>query len=218
MHLDLHSTSAFLTFFFALSAAFGGIFAAVALWIARILKRGKPLVVTLPGVPGALATVRYRNLSDSQFTVKASDEGKTWVVDGRAAYPAQGIAASVAIVSEDGFNLVAPSKDHVTKEIQDGRYESVPTTMTVKDPKTGADKVVDALSVWAARARVWDPLLLWRSNRENDMEDLYSAQAEKDPWQVRMFPLMLLGILALVGALIFLVMRIVPILKGTGVH
>lgn len=164
--------------------------------IRAAIDKGKPWIITLPGTPGALASLERRHVKEGQVEKKDGDEGRASRLAGQAAYPSN--KGPIHILTDYGANLIAPSKDEVAADMKAGRY-TLPDGISVK--------------TWADRFLVWDPLLLWRSNRENDMEDLYSSKGEKDPWFVKAFPIVVVLLIAMMGLLAFVMLKVLPIIS-----
>ena len=134
---------------------------------------GKSWIIMLPSTPGAKAEILRKKLKKGQFDLKIpGGDGKERIISSPlGAYPTT--RGPLHVVGEStGWNLVAPSKEDKPSGVTQEEYQ---------------------------RMRVCDPLIYWRATQENDMEDFYAAQQGKDPWQVRIAPLLLIAVLGLVG-------------------
>lgn len=211
-----------------LTAGFSVIIAIVLEVIYRVVKtaldRGKPILITLPGTPGALAKVDRRHLDEGQKTDAKGDEGKSYVAAGPASYPSNW--GPIHFLTDYGVNLVAPSKEDVAEAIikNDGGASlelkallekhkgktSIPEDAAER--KDFLERQVLRAKILANRFLVWDPLLLYRSNRENDMEDLYSSALPKEHWMVKLAPIFIVFSIVLMAGMSFLIYKVLPLL------
>lgn len=172
-----------------------GLMLAFAIAMAKkTLDLGKSWVITVPETIGAKAKIERRRVKRGKVTDKMGDEAETKILSGDCSYPTN--RGPLQLVSEYGANLVAPTKD----EARDAK-----TGKPIKDDETGFK-----------RFRIWDPQTYWRATRENDMEDLYSAQREKDHWAIKLAPvaiIMFIGLMAFMG---FMLWKIMPLLNKAG--
>lgn len=181
---------------------FGGIigllcyFIGLAIW--KALDAGRAWIITVPDVPGQLATIERRRRGRGTFTRKAenSDDREKIILAGDAAYPTR--RGPLHLLTYGGANLVAPTKD-------DASSLTYPKNANAEERKNIFQ-----------RFRVWDPVIYWRACRENDMEDFYAAQQDKDHWIVKVAPLAFIAVAVLSLMLMFLLWKLMPLLNQAG--
>lgn len=184
-----------------------GALAVSMIWMAKhALTKGRPLIIKLPGTQQALADVRRQKLTEGMFTRKKGDEGQTFIAAGMAAYPSN--VGPIHILTDYGANLIAPSKDHVAKTIEDTPFP--PEVKTPEEKKAFREKVAKM----AQRFLVWDPLIYWRACKENDTEDYYAAQQDKPHWMEKIAPYLMVSVLGLVALVGFMLWKLMPIIQG----
>lgn len=181
--------------FFLIAATTGIAFDGLFRLIWKIHDLGRHWVITVPYVVGGKAHIERRRTKNGEVTDKDGDEGQTRILSGDAAYPSN--RGPLHILAPDGSNLVAPTKD-----------EPGPDAKTGKDIKSNPDIF--------RRFRIWDPLVYWRATRENDMQDLYSAQKEKEHWAVKLAGPAMFLLVGLMGFLGFILWKIYPLLERAG--
>lgn len=163
-------------------------------WV--IYKRNRVITAVWPEVPGEFIEFKHvKKQKGNIWTRKHGDEGTDTILRGDAAYPSNW--GPVHIVDKNGFNLVAPPKDEPGIDAMTG-------------------EAIRANPVSYKRFRIWDHLVYWRANRENDMEDLYSAQKEKEHWAVKLAPLALIVIGVMAAVMAFVAWKVLPIIKQAG--
>lgn len=175
-----------------LSSVMGLTFYAFGLAIFKLWRMKRRLVVVLPEVVGAWARIELVKAKRGIWSVRTGDEGEARILHGESAYPTN--RGPLHVLSEYGANLVAPTKDEAQE--------------------VGADKPLKMDPKKFIRFRVWDPLALWRACRENDMEDLYSAQKDKDHWMVKVFPMLAVLLILVLAAAAFIIWRTIPVLQS----
>lgn len=197
----------------------GGLMAGIgyAIWKARDM--GKAWIIILPGTPGAMAEVKRSRLNEGSFPgKKKAHEGQTYLVDGRAVYPSK--RGPIHLVTDYGANLVAPSKDEVYEGILKEEQGKAKVEYLQKIKELGVEKdeglskeLLQRAQRVSLRFRVFDPLIYWRATKENDTEDYYAAQQPKPSFWEQMVPIMVLGMVGLMGLCGFLIWKVLPILS-----
>ena len=186
-----------------LAAGFGFICDFTYRAIVAAINMGRPWIVTLPGTPGAKASIQRRSLKQGLFTRKQGDEQAKVIAAGMAAYPTT--KGPIHILTDYGANLIAPSKDRVAVDIAKNgvKHGSQQLGDEKLDNKTASEVFL-----------VWDPLTYGRATRENDMEDLYAAQQNKPHWMEKVAPFLMIAVLALVGLVGFMLYKLMPLIQG----
>jgi len=180
----------------------------------KAMERGRPIIVTLPGTLGALASIKREKLLKGVFTRKAGDEREAYVLDGRAAYPTA--MGPLHIITDYGANLVAPSKDEVSEKLRTFIGMDKPKEGASEDELKAYEQAKAAAHKTSERFRVFDPLIYWRATKENDTEDYYAAQQGKPHWMEKVAPFLMIAVLALVGLVGFMLWKVLPIISRMG--
>lgn len=191
-----------------LAAGFAAIFYALGLIAWKAIDKGRTWKITVPEVPGQLATIERVRPSRGTVTRPAPSgkgEKETQILAPPASYPTN--RGPLQLLTSYGANLIAPSKDDKTALL----YPAQP----VEGPHA-AKTTAEWRDLVFARFRIWDPLIYWRATRENDMEDFYAAQQDKQHWMVQLAPFALLAVGALSLMMVFVLWKVLPLLNGAG--
>lgn len=177
-------------FLLFLSAGFGAIFTGLGVLVYKAWNKGRAWIFTMPEIPGTLGELERRRLTKGEYRKKLQGQDgvhERVITQDQICTPTK--RGPVFVIGQStGWNLVAPSRLDAPKLFEAQMREK------------GSVAPVASKDVYA-RMLVSNPLAYEQAIENNDFGDFVNSKNERDPWQVRIAGLVLVGILfALVAA------------------